>query len=262
MLTLILSLIVACSPKTEPSTPATNDTEIGIVEDSGSTLDCASGESVTAYLDTDGDGYGRAYTATEMCLPLEEGYVTQLGDCRDRYPDVYPGAPEYCNGLDNDCNGKTDDNPLDPDTFYLDADLDGWGNSEFSVTGCNLPDGYVPYGGDCDDNDAERAPANNELCDGIDNDCDELIDEGVRDEDAHVWYLDTDGDGHGSSLASGIVRSCVSPEGAKETSSDCDDSDADVYNGAPEICDGKDNDCDPSTDMDIGCADEALPLAF
>ena len=257
MHTLYLSIffVTACTTKNSATTPDPAEPELGIVEDSGSTLDCESGESVTAYIDTDEDGYGRAYTATEMCLPLEEGYVTQYGDCRDHYPNVYPGAPEYCDGLDNDCNGVTDDNPLDPDTFYFDADLDGWGNSEITVVGCNLPDGYVPYGGDCDDDDANRAPAKNEECDGIDNDCDEEIDEGVRAEDAFVWYLDEDRDGHGSSLASGIVRSCVAPEGAQTTSTDCDDDDADVYSGAPELCDGKDNDCDPSTPTDPDCED-------
>jgi hypothetical protein len=239
-------VLLSCTEKStnSPATdPAPEDQNMGM--DTGTALDCGSGESVTAYVDSDEDGYGRAYTATEMCLPLPDGYVTEMGDCR--------GADEYCDGLDNDCDGTTDEDPLDPDTHYLDEDFDGWGNSELSLTGCNLPDGYVPYGGDCDDNDPDRAPANDELCDGIDNDCDEEIDEDVDPNDATTWYLDADGDGHGSAAASGIVKSCTQPEGAQATHSDCDDTDPDVYNDAPEICDGKDNDCDPYTGADEGC---------
>jgi len=252
---LIPSILVLLScTETKSTTPSTDPVDDDIQSvDTGTPLDCPSGESVTAYVDTDEDGYGRAYTATEMCLPLPEGYVTQMGDCRDHYAEVYPGADEYCDGLDNDCDGITDEDPIDPDTHYLDEDFDGWGNSELSLTGCNLPDGYVPYGGDCDDNDPDRAPANDELCDGIDNDCDDEIDEDVDPNDATTWYLDEDGDGHGSMFASGVVKSCAQPEGAQTDATDCNDTDPDIYIDAPEICDGKDNDCDPATAADEGC---------
>jgi hypothetical protein len=246
-------VLLSCTEKStnSPATdPAPEDQNMGM--DTGTALDCGSGESVTAYVDSDEDGYGRAYTATEMCLPLPDGYVTEMGDCRDHYPEVYPGADEYCDGLDNDCDGTTDEDPLDPDTHYLDEDFDGWGNSELSLTGCNLPDGYVPYGGDCDDNDPDRAPANDELCDGIDNDCNGIVDD-VDPDDATIWYLDEDGDGHGSTLAPGIVKNCTQPEGSQATATDCDDTDPEVYNGAFEVCDGKDNDCDPYTVADEGC---------
>ena len=256
MYTPVLTVLLALGCDATESTPSSPEPtmEEGAVEapsqDTGSTLDCPSGESTTAYLDTDGDGYGRAYTAEEMCLPLPEGYVDQFGDCRDRYAEVYPGAPEYCDGLDNDCDGRTDEDPVDPDTFYLDTDFDGFGNSDFSVEGCNLPDGYVPYGGDCDDSDANRAPAKPELCDGIDNDCDDIIDENVSEDDAIVWYRDGDGDGYGSYSADDIERGCVAPDGYLEVAGDCDDTDPDIFAGAPDLCDGKDNDCDPATPAD------------
>lgn len=61
-------------------------------------------------------------------------------------------------------------------TFFLDADGDGHGDATISVEDCQQPPGYVLDNTDCDDNDPARNPNALEVCDGLDNDCDGLID--------------------------------------------------------------------------------------
>ena len=62
-------------------------------------------------------------------------------------------------------------------TYFLDSDGDGFGDDNESTQGCEQPSGYVPNGNDCDDFDEITYPSAVEVCDGIDNDCDDLIDE-------------------------------------------------------------------------------------
>lgn len=105
-------------------------------------------------------------------------------------------------------------------------------------------DGVTPEQGDCDDRDPARFPGAGERCDdGIDNDCDGLLDDEDDDVDG-VAYLDADGDGHGD--ASSPVAACTPPEGAVAADDDCDDMRADVSPSQTEACDGIDNDCDGS----------------
>ena len=121
--------------------------------------------------------------------------------------------------------------------FAKDADADGWA------------DLY-----DCDDSDAAVHPGAAELCDGIDNDCNDLID----DEDGNVlastvFYADQDGDGFAGTTQT--VKACEKPEGYYATAGDCDDVDRDVWPGAEELCDGLDNDCDGEIEDEEVCAD-------
>ena len=60
------------------------------------------------YADNDGDGFG-AGSATNACDAPGTNYVTNNLDCDDLDPNVYPGAPEICDGKDNDCSGALDD---------------------------------------------------------------------------------------------------------------------------------------------------------
>nr|WP_290427025.1 HYR domain-containing protein [Algoriphagus limi] len=111
-------------------------------------------------------------------------------------------------------------------------------------------DGFTPNEGDCDDSDETVYPGASELCDGKDNNCDGTIDEGVQ----TAFYIDADGDGYGDVNAEAVFA-CAAPEGYVTDNLDCDDTDDTIYPGAPEVCDGKDNNCD-------GAIDEGLQTAF
>jgi hypothetical protein len=186
-------------------------------------------------------------------------------DCDDRDDTMSPGLPEQCDDEDKDENCDTLIDDEDPDSegqirWYQDSDLDAYGNIGVSMEACDQPEQMVENSDDCDDTNALVNPSNAEICgDGIDNDCDEGIDE----EDAPfpmVWYRDRDDDGYGNSAepyeSGGVSTWCADPS----TSSidyaidptDCDDLNASVnpaaeetwYNGTDEDCDGNDTDAD------------------
>ncbi len=171
-----------------------------------------------------------------------DGYAEDDGDCDDDDASVHPGATEECDGLDNDCDGQIDEEVTH--TYYADADGDGFGDELSTTEACDLPQGYVPNGTDCDDQDASAYPGGTEVCDNADNDCDEEIDEDVLE----TWYADQDQDGYGA--ADATAAGCAAPEGYVADSSDCDDAEPDAYPDNDEHCDGIDNDCDGDVDED------------
>ena len=205
--------------------PGNPDICDGIDNDCDGTVD-----QTTYYLDSDGDGYGDQSNTTVDCAQ-PAGYVSNYLDCDDNNASVYPGAPELCDGIDNDCDGTVEDQ----NTYYLDADGDGYGDPSNTTEDCAQPAGYVSNYLDCDDNNASVYPGAPELCDGIDNDCDGTVDQ-------TTYYLDSDGDGYGD--PSNTTEDCAQPAGYVSNNTDCDDNNASVYPGAPELCDGIDNDCD------------------
>ena len=208
-------------------------------------------DASTWYADADSDGHGDAGTAAVAC-DAPSGHVADATDCDDGDDAVNPDAQETCDGIDNDCDGATDDDDDDyvgAGTWYADSDGDGYGDATSTTTACSTPSGYVADATDCDDGDGAVNPGASEICDSVDNDCDGLVD----DDDSSVtgtttWYIDYDGDGYGGSRMS--TSACVQPSSYVADPTDCDDSDASTYPGADELCDGADNDCDGSTDED------------
>ena len=205
-------------------------------------------DATTWYADSDGDGYGDADTSVTTCAAAS-GWVSDTSDCDDANADVNPSAEEICNELDDDCDLLVDDD--DPDladaaTWYLDYDGDDYGTESYSTESCDAPTGYVGVLGDCDDTDAESSPEAEELCDGVDNDCDGDTDEDAT--DTSTFYADADGDGFGD--PGSTEDSCEAPTGYGTDATDCDDADASVNPDAAETCDDIDNDCDGLVDDD------------
>lgn len=194
----------------------------------------------TFYLDADIDGFGTPDEETEAC-EVPEGYASVGSDCDDLDTEIYPGAVEVCDGKDNNCDEEIDNGV--GQIMYPDLDEDGYGDSDGMQTLCQLEEGFVTQAGDCDDANATVYIGADEFCDGLDNDCDEEIDEGV----GYVLYADADSDGFGSSTESPMY-SCAELDGYQTTNSDCNDTDSEVYPGANEICDYIDNDCDGTVD--------------
>ncbi len=208
----------------------------GVDDDCDGSVDEGLGDTV--YVDADGDGYGDDATARTDC-DSAAGLVAQGGDCDDTDGDVHPGAVEACNGRDDDCDGETDDGPS---TWFADADGDRYGDPNSPVEDCTEPTGAVAQAGDCDDGDASTHPGAAEACDGVDNDCDGVVDEDLLE----VWYLDGDGDGYGG--GGDTETGCTAPVGYVDNIDDCDDTDAAIHPGAAEICNGADDDCDGAVD--------------
>ena len=157
----------------------------------------------------------------------EDGFVG-AEDCDDGDASIHPDAAEVCDGLDNDCDGGIDNDATDATTWYADADADGYGGA-LTLVDCEQPSGYLETSDDCDDLDAAVNPAASEICDGIDNDCDTLVDaddDSVDLSTASTWYADVDGDGFGDDSAS--QESCDQPGGTVEVGGDCDDGNADI----------------------------------
>ncbi|MFK7930235.1 MAG: putative metal-binding motif-containing protein [Myxococcota bacterium] len=98
-----------------------------------------------------------------------DGVVGSL-DCDDTDSSTFPGAPEVCDGIDNNCDGTADEE-LQREHF-ADQDGDGFGDPSSAQLGCEVPAGRVEDGTDCDDSSPLVSPGAPEVCDGIDNDCD------------------------------------------------------------------------------------------
>jgi hypothetical protein len=204
--------------------------------------DCV-GPCVVYYYDADGDGVGRTYNPIPSSQQPPPGWVTITGDCNDQNPSIYPGAPELCDGKDNDCNGIVDEGCV-PQWFYRDLDEDGFGRNDNPVFVIVQPRGYVTVNGDCDDRDQKTYPGAPEIGDGKDNDCDGQVDEGFA-----MYYRDADGDGYGRNSSWQYVN--AQPAGYVPAKGDCNDANPAVNPGAIEIPNGIDDNCNGWIDEDM-----------
>lgn len=216
------------------------------------------------YLDADGDGYGDPNQSISDGCNGASFLVAVSGDCDNEDANINPGAIEVCNGKDDDCDGATDDDDDSLDestmkTWYFDNDGDGFGDEDVILLACSKPENHIDDASDCDDDIASANPDSGEVCDELDNDCDGLTDEGVQ----TISYIDNDGDGFGDPIKLSV--GCGLPEGNVLNKTDCDDEASHIYQGAGEICDGVDNDCDALTDeaeQDENLCDDGDDLTF
>jgi len=184
--------------------------------------------------DQDGDGY-----VDSRCFNLRDDGTENRGtDCDDTRPTVSPVGVEACDGLDNNCDGRTDEGVLN--TFYFDFDNDNYGRSDMNMMSCTRPDGYALVGGDCDDGETPSPysssvnPGGTEVCNGRDDDCD-----GITDPDCDCV--------NGATLPCGMdvgacelgTQTCVGGEWGACLGG---------VGPATEVCGGGDEDCDGLTD--------------
>ncbi len=195
---------------------------------------------ISAYIDSDEDGYGDSYNPVELC-EVTAGYSLVDGDCDDINSEVTPAAIEVCDGIDNNCDGLTDDaTAIGALIWYRDADLDGFGDPIDLLYHCDPQLGYVDNNLDCAPTNNSQYPGALEYCNGIDDDCNGQIDEGNA-IGSQTFYADMDGDGFGDNTNASQL--CQQPSGSVSNNLDCDDGDDSVYLSAPEICDGQVNSC-------------------
>ena len=203
------------------------------------------GVETTYYADIDGDTYGDP-ALTQLACSLPTGYSADNTDCDDARFETNPGATEFCNGYDDNCDGTIDeDTSADASTWYADSDVDGFGDPATAVVSCSSPAGYVSDNTDCDDARFESNPAATEFCNGYDDNCDGTVDENSA-VDASTWYYDADSDAYGNAAVSTVA--CSAPAGYVADNTDCNDGTAAANPAATEICDSIDNDCDGTID--------------
>ncbi|MFM9986871.1 MAG: MopE-related protein, partial [Flavobacteriales bacterium] len=152
--------------------------------------------------------------------------------------------------------------------WYQDNDSDGYGNPDVSVASSTPPAGYVSDSTDCNDNAVAINPGTVEICNGIDDNCDEQIDEGYDTDGDGFTDCEGDCDDNNNTIYPGAAEICnnidddcdgsidegfdTDGDGFTNCEGDCDDNNNTIYPGAAEICNNIDDDCDGLTDEGVG----------
>lgn len=248
----------------------------GVDEDCDGTVDEDPTDGDIWHPDADGDGFGNPLISELACEqpptdPSGTEWVEDGTDCDDSMSNTHPGAPEVCDGVDNDCDGTVDDDDGQV-SYYVDGDDDGYGGAgPITVNSCgDIPPHAASLGGDCHDGDPTINPGATEVFNGVDDNCNGQVDEGTDgfdDDDDGYTELQGDCDDSNSTvhpnateLPDGLDNDCDGTideetalydddgDGYAEYQGDCHDGDAAVFPGAPELADGIDNDCDGTVD--------------
>ncbi|MCB9765011.1 MAG: hypothetical protein H6739_34880 [Alphaproteobacteria bacterium] len=266
----------------------------GDVNTEGGSPFLGSGEGITAYIDLDADGFGArweqnsdgtyvydtngnqvAYSSVQVCS-YETGWSTSGTDCDDYDNGRYPGAPEYCDGEDDDCDDQADE-PDDLATdagcvdLYRDVDGDGYGDLDVSLclclTGSSTSTSYGGYDytdqiDDCVDTDPNVYPY--DPCnDGADNDGDGLTDYNDPECNTCADGIDNNGDGLTDSDDDLCRDATTEPQEDVNFDTARWTEDGQII---PIPVDGDDNDCDGRVlALELDCDDDgalpALPIA-
>ncbi len=245
-----------CDAK-EPSFEVCGDNEDN--DCNGQTDEPGAGGCKNWYLDNDSDDYGTGVASTANCLCSDpgKGYSSNGGDCNDFAQAIHPLGVEICDNIDNDCDGATDESGSKGCTvFYKDLDGDGFGDPNNSACLCKSKQTseWILQAADCDDTPGPGAaihPGVDEICDGVDNNCNTKIDE-LGAIGCQLYYVDQDNDTYGVTNT-GLCLCAASKSNTAGQPGDCDDSNGAVNPGGIEVCDLVDNDCNGK--VDDGSAD-------
>jgi cysteine-rich repeat protein len=227
----------------------------------------------------------QCFSVPSICMPIcGDGIIVgseqcddgnlNLGDGCDLKCNIMPGwqcsgqpsvctplcipTTEICDGKDNDCDGSIDEGVIN--TYYRDADGDGYGTPLTTTQACLVPAGYATNSNDCNDSNAGTHPGATEITgNSLDEDCSGMV----------ACYRDQDNDTYGSSTvipngypASGGIALTIcgvnNVDSLDDTTGDCDDNNASINPAATESCNGKDDDCD--TSVDEGSAPSLCPF--
>jgi len=242
----------------------------------GGTGDCSSVNCVTgASIDSQpvGGDYCEGDSVTVACVPNDDGGITLYEWYHDDIKNMMStdsllildpiglsDAGDWFCKITTDCGEVfTDTVTITVNSlrdWYPDSDGDGFGSSQGQVRSCTQPVGYLSSMNDCDDTNPNINPDASEVCNGLDDNCNISIDEGIP---TTTYFADVDGDGFGD--PNSRKDTCAAPLGYVTNDQDCDDNQKDINPNITEICDnGIDDDCDGDIDEeDSDCSNSFGP---